>query len=285
MIYNVSLVLEGGGMRGAYTAGVLDFFMDKGIHFPLVVAASSAALVASSYVAKQRDNNFNLLKKLMKHRQFISIKRLFTQRELVEMGYVFDEIPNRLLPFDFDSFVQSNTEFVVVTTDKNTGQPVYFNKYDNQTDLFKIIRASNSLPVLAPSVSFKGQELLDGGVADPIPITPSIERGYKKHVVVLTRNKGYIKRATKLNWFFKLVFNNYPGLRKKLKERHLIYNRTMDMIKEMEERNEVLVIQPEKPLIASRFERNNEVLHNLYHQGYQEAAKKYQVLLDFFQDT
>jgi predicted patatin/cPLA2 family phospholipase len=271
---DIGLILEGGGMRGAYTAGVLDFFRDIEIDFPLVSTASSGAFIGSYYIAKQQRVNYKIFNEIMGNPRSISIRRMLTHKEVFSMNFIFDKIPRELVPFDFQSFSKSNTKFLIGTTDIVTGKPHYHDTYDTKDDLLTIIRASSSLPVLAPVVSFKGKELVDGGVSDPIPIRPSIQRGYQKHVVVLTRNKGYIKKGIKLNWFFKHVFKNYPGLREILKERHKIYNQTMEHLKEMEKQNKVFIIQPKERLVAKRLERNKQILHDLYFQGYQEAEQK-----------
>lgn len=281
MLNNVGLVLEGGGMRCAYTAGVLEFFQTKGITFPLVSTASAAALIGSYYIAKQTGENYRILQELMKNRALISYQRLIRRKELFSMDFIFDKLLNHLVPLDFGAFIQANTEFVVATTDLNSGKPIYHDTYASKEALLKIIRASSSLPLLAPSVSFQGKHLMDGGISDPIPIQPSLNKGYKKHVVVLTRNKGYVKRATKLYWLFKKVFRNNPEFALRLKERHLKYNQTMKMLTNMAKRNEVFIIQPEQPLAASRIERNRGRLHHLYHQGYQEAEHQFQALLHF----
>lgn len=283
MVENTGLVLEGGGMRGAYTAGVLDFFHDAGIDFPFVAGASAGACNGSSYVAKQRGRNYKVLVEYGEHPEYISYKRALRQKELFGMDFIFDKLPNELVPFDFDSFFDANTKFVVAATDINSGEAVYYDALDNKDDLLKIIRASSSLPLLAPSITFRDRDLMDGGIADPIPIQPSLNFGNEKHVVVLTRNKGYIKKIMKFAWLFKRSFRNYPALVEALAMRHVKYNQTMKMLEEMEKRNEVLLIRPDEPLVVSRIERKKEKLHNLYVQGYKEAENKRSALVDFCQ--
>ncbi|MGJ9460539.1 patatin-like phospholipase family protein [Oceanobacillus sp. CF4.6] len=285
MEVSAGLSLEGGGMRSAYTVGVLDLFLDKGIDFPVVASASAGSLIGSSYIAKQRERNHRMLLEIGGNPESISFKRMIRDKELYSMDYIFNKIPNEIIPLDFNAFSQSASTFIIGTTDINTGYPIYHDKYDTKEDLFKIIRASCSLPVLAPSISYQGLDLMDGGVADPIPIKPLIDRGSNKNVVVLTRNKGYIKKGTRLNWLYKRIFSEKPLLIKLLRERHLIYNKTMQQLLEMEKRNEVFIIQPEKPLVTSRIEHNKEKLQNLYVQGYQETEKKYEALKYFLQGT
>lgn len=282
---NTGLLLEGGGMRVAYTAGVLDLFLDKGIEFPVIATASAGALIGSSYIAKQRERNHRMLTEIVRNPKSISFKRMIQDRELYSMDYIFDQIPNEIAPLDFEVFSQSSSKFVIGTTDINTGHPVYHDTYNTKEELFKIIRASCSLPVLASSIVYQDLDLMDGGVSDPIPIKPLMDAGMKKHVVILTRNKGYIKKGTKLNWLFKRIFHQKPNLQKLLRDRHLLYNQTMKNLLDMEKRNEVFIIQPEVPLAASRIERNKDKLQNLYVQGYKEAEKKSEALKQFLQNT
>ncbi|TFJ94369.1 patatin-like phospholipase family protein [Lentibacillus salicampi] len=283
MEYEAGLMLEGGGMRCAFTVGVLDYFLDQQLEFPYVATASAGALIGSSYIAKQRDRNTKLLGAIGKNQEAISIKRLLREKELFSMDFIFEKLATHLYPLEFPSFSQARSRFIIGTTDINTGSPVFYDTFHDEKDLSAIIRASCSLPVLAPSVDYNGKQLIDGGVSDPIPISPLIEKGLKKHVVVLTRNKGYRKKPTKLNWFFKRFFKDKPELIKLLRDRHLRYNETMDKISEMEGRDDVFIIQPEEPLEASRIEKSSRKLEALYHQGYQEAENQYQALLNFLQ--
>ncbi|RDW16144.1 patatin family protein [Oceanobacillus arenosus] len=278
---NVGLLLEGGGMRCAYTAGVLDLFLDKGIEFPVVATASAGALIGSSYITKQRDRNHKLLKAVGKSPESISFLKMIREKELFGMDYIFDKIPRELVPIDFLAFQDSAAKFIIGTTNIDTGRPIYFDQFDTLEDLIKITRASCSLPVLASSIFHQEVELMDGGVSDPIPIKPLLEQGLKRNVVILTRNKGYIKRGTMLNWFFRRFFKEKPELIRLLRDRHHTYNQTMQTLVEMEKRNEVLFIQPEQPLKASRIEKSQKKLEELYKQGYSEAKNNIDALKRF----
>ncbi len=272
-------------MRSAYTAGVLDFFLDKGIDFPVVATASSGALIGSSYIAKQRNRNYRILKELGNNPESVSIMNWIRKREIFNMDYIFDKIPREIVPLDFGAFSKSPSQFIVGTTDIDTGSPVYYHRFDTLEELLTITRASCSLPVLAPSIIHDKKELMDGGVSNPLPILPLIQHGLNKQVVVLTRNRGYMKKATKLNWFFKHFFKEKPELRRLLRDRHILYNKTMELLYEKERKNEVFLIQPEEPLIATRIENNKEKLEKLYSQGYQEAEVKHPELERFIQST
>lgn len=280
---NTGLILEGGGMRGAYTAGVLDFFLDEGIHFPFVTGASAGACNGSSYVANQRGRNYEVIVEYGDHPEYISYKRMFTHRQLFGMDFLFDKLPNHLVPFDYEAFENRSTTFVVATTDMRTGEPLFHKEFPDRESLLKVMRASSSLPMVAPSISYQGKELMDGGIADPVPLQPSLDHGNKKHVVVLTRNEGYVKKKMKLGWYFNRKYRQYPLFAKALLNRHLKYNDQTNRLKRMEEEGTAFVLRPLKPLRVSRIERNRDRLHHLYEQGYQEAKEQGEQLQSFLQ--
>ncbi|CDQ19941.1 patatin-like phospholipase family protein [Halobacillus karajensis] len=269
---DIGLVLEGGGMRGAYTAGVLDFFLDQDIHIPYVVGASAGACNGSSYVAKQRGRNYKVIVEYGSHPEYISYKRMLTKRQLFGMDFIFDKLPNQLVPFDYETFRTQETRFVVSTTDMKTGKPLYYDRFPDRDSLLKIIRASSSLPMVAPSIHYDGHVLMDGGITDPIPIGISKEHGNKKQVVVFTRNDGYIKGRMKGGWYLNRKYKQFPLFAKALLERHIRYNQQLQQVKKAEEAGEAFVIRPLRPLKVSRIERNRDRLHHLYIQGYEEAA-------------
>ncbi|WP_079480472.1 patatin-like phospholipase family protein [Halobacillus salinus] len=277
------LILEGGGMRGAYTAGVLDYFMDEKIHFPYVVGASAGACNGSSYVAGQRGRNYEVIVEYGSHPEYISYKRMFTHKQLFGMDFIFDTLPNQLVPFDYEAFQNRKTTFVVATTDMKSGESLFYEDFPNRESLLKVIRASSSLPLVAPSIEYDGRELMDGGIADPVPIQPSIDKGNKKHVIISTRNDGYVKKKMKLGWYFLRRYKNYPLFANALLGRHLKYNRQMEQLKQMEDEGSAFVIQPIHPLKVSRIERNRDRLHALYEQGYREAEEQRSQLEHFLQ--
>ncbi|UOQ43233.1 patatin family protein [Halobacillus salinarum] len=270
-------------MRGAYTAGVLDFFLDEKVEFQYVAGASAGACNGSSYISKQRGRNYEVIVEYGSHPEYISFTRMLTKRQLFGMDFIFDTLPNRLVPFDFKSFYDNPSVFVVGTTDMTTGKPLYFDQFPNPESLLSLIRASSSIPLMAPSISYQGYTLMDGGIADPIPIGPSISYGNQKHVVILTQNDGYIKKKMKLGWYMQRKFREFPQFTKTLINRHSHYNEQLKQVKEMEKRGEAFVFRPIRPMHVSRVERKRERLHNLYIQGYQEARLHYDKLVQFLQ--
>ncbi|WP_112180699.1 patatin family protein [Paraliobacillus zengyii] len=277
------LILEGGGMRGAYTAGVLAFFHDAELQFPYVVGTSAGACVATSYLSNQRDRNYEVFVKYASHPEYISYKRLLTKRQLFGMDFIFDTVPNQLVPYDYEAFNKQTTKLVIGATDIYSGKPVYYDSFENKKELLKIVRASSSLPFIASSISHNGLELMDGGISDPIPIMQSIEAGNQKHVVVLTRNEGYVKKEMKFKRLVQRKYKAYPGLVTALLKRHEKYNQTIDLLHELEKKQEIFIIRPKLPLVVSRIERNMQKLDALYNQGYEEAKQlggKLQIFLN-----
>jgi predicted patatin/cPLA2 family phospholipase len=271
MINQVGLVLEGGGMRGVYTAGILEYFLDQDLFFPYVIGVSAGACNAASYLSKQKGRNKTVTVKYASDPRYISWKNYFKNRQFFGMDFIFDEIPNKHVPYHYDEFYNNPTEFVVGTTDCHTGEPVYFNKKEYGNDLLSVLRASSSLPFIAPEVQFKERTLLDGGISDPIPIKKAQQDGFKKNIVVLTRNEGYIKKPSKFHFLVDRKYPEYEGLQQALRNRYQTYNETLSYLEEEEKAGNVFIIRPIQPLKVGRMERNPKRLEELYNQGYEDA--------------
>jgi predicted patatin/cPLA2 family phospholipase len=271
MLLKPGLVLEGGGMRGAYTAGVLEAFLENNIEFPYVIGVSAGACNAASYLSKQKGRNRKVNIGFVKDPRYLSFRNYFRNRELFGMDYVFDEIPKKIVPFDFEAFHRNNAEFVIGTTDCYTGKPVYLKRNDYKEDVLMAIRASSSLPFAAPVIDFLGHQLMDGGISDSIPIKKAKEDGYKKNVVILTRNRGYQKKPSKFQYFIKRKYHQYEGLCKALENRWLHYNETTEFLHSEEQNNHAFIICPKEPIKVSRIERNPLRLSQLFDQGYKDG--------------
>ncbi len=281
---NIGLVLEGGGMRGAYTAGVLEHLMNNDLYFKYVIGVSAGACNASSYVSRQIDRNRTVTVEYAGHPEYISYKKLFKQRELFGMDFIFDELPNKLVPFDYETFHSASERFVVGTTDCMTGEPVYYEKSEVKQDILTVLRASSSLPFVAPIINFDGRSLLDGGISDPIPVRKSEADGNRKNIVILTRNDGYIKSPIKGKWFLQRKYSQYPGLIESMARRHDTYNNTMRYIRQKEEEGSIFVIQPTLPLKVSRIERDKNKLDSLYVQGKKDAEGLHGELIKWLEE-
>ncbi|WP_042355401.1 patatin-like phospholipase family protein [Bacillus rubiinfantis] len=284
MANGVGLVLEGGGMRGVYTAGVLEYFLEQEIFFPYVIGVSAGACNAASYLSKQKGRNKQVTIGYASDPRYISWGNFFRHRQFFGMDFIFNEIPNKYVPYHYDVFYQNEAEFVVGTTDCITGEPVYFNKQNYRKELLTVLRASSSLPFVAPEVHFQNKILLDGGISDPIPIKKAQSDGFNKNIVILTRNPGYRKKPSKFYSIVKRKYPHYQGLQNALRNRYTIYNETLDYLEEEEKHEKVLLIRPTQPLTVGRMERNPAKLEVLYNQGYLDAKQSVDRVLAFIQE-
>lgn len=277
---NVGLVLEGGGMRGLYTCGVLEYFMEKDLYFNYIIGVSAGACNAVSYISRQKGRNEKVNINFVKDWHYLSFRNFIREKSIFGMNFIFNEIPTKHVPFDFEAFCNSSCKFVVGVTDCKTGKPLYFNKEDI-TEGFHALRATASLPMIAPIVNFKGHELLDGGISDSMPIHKSIEDGNTKNIIVLTRNKGYKKSPVKFSKLIKLKYSKYPLLVDTIMNRYKKYNETLDYIEQIESEGRAIVIRPSKELEVGRFEKNPQKLQNLMKNGYEDAKNYYEKIIDF----
>lgn len=278
---NIGLVLEGGGSRGVYTAGVLRYLMEQGVYLPYIIGVSAGACNGSSYVSRQMDRNRAVNIDYIDHPDYLSFRNFIKKRQLFGMDFLFDSLPNELEPFDFEGFYDAKEEFVVGVTDCLSGEAVFYKREDYKKDILTVIRASSSLPLVAPIVPFNERMLMDGGISDPIPIRQSEKDGNRKNVVILTRNRGYSKKPQSFGWYFQRKYREYPGLLKALENRHRVYNETLDYIFEEEKKGNVFVISPLEKLEVGRIERNKDKLTALYNQGIEDVRKLSEPLKEF----
>ncbi len=264
-----ALVLEGGGTRGVFTAGVLDYLMEKEVKFPYVIGVSAGACNAIDYVSKQigRTKDCTIIQD--RKNRYIGTKDALKKGYLFDMDRLFDEYPNRLFPFDFDTYFASDIQCEVVVTNCLTGEAMYLSEKQDKERLLTICRASSSIPLISPVVDVDGIPCVDGGVADSVPLIHSMKLGHQKNVVVLTRNKGYRKKAPgKSRLLYTAALKKYPNLLNALLNRYRNYNRVMDLVEKWEEEGHIFVIRPEVEPV-SRTEQNVEKLTEFYDHGYQ----------------
>lgn len=275
------LILEGGGMRGVFTGGILESFMEQDYYFPYIIGVSAGACHGSSYAARQRDRNRKVSIDYVTHPDYISLKNLVTKRELFGMDLLFDKLPNELVPFDYETFSASPERFVIGTTDCYSGKPIYFEKGAPRDEILKVVRASSSLPFMAAPVEYKGLKLMDGGIADPIPLKKALEDGVERPVVVLTRPKGYRKAASRFSGVSKFMYKQYPGLVEQMETRWKHYNETLDWLDELETQGDAFVIRPQETFKISRAERNPQRLSALYEFGLKSGRDGFDELMDW----
>lgn len=276
----LGLVLEGGGMRGVYTMGVLDYFMEHNLYTDGVIGVSAGACHACSYVSKQRGRAWRINERFLNDKRYMSMQSLIKTGDLFGADFIYNVIPNELEVFDYDTFHKSGMKLYAVCTDVESGKAVYAPCMDMKKDI-AYVRASASLPLLSKIVEVNGKKLLDGGVADSIPIQYFQNLGYEKNIIVLTQAKEYRKGKNNLMPIIKRTYRKYPEFVKAMQERHIHYNRTLDEINLMEKEDSVFVIRPSQPVEIGRLEKNMHALRALYEQGYQDAANHYEALLQF----
>jgi len=269
---NTALVLEGGGMRGVFTCGVLDYLMDHKISFPYAIGVSAGACNGLSYMSHQRGrgkySNIDLLAKY----KYIGIRPLVKKRGLIDQQLLFHRFPDRILPYNYKAYAENPARFEMVTTDCRTGRACYWEEKHNEKRIIEIVKASSSLPYACPIIYVDGRPMLDGGIVDSIPLLRAYEQGYDKCVVVLTRNKGY-RKSTKKVPVPSFIYKKYPRLRVALRNRNKLYNEQLELVERLEEEGKIIVIRPEKPIVVGRMETSVKKLTDLYNQGYECARK------------
>lgn len=261
------LVLEGGGMRGIFTVGVLDYLMDNQLWFPYVIGVSAGASNGISYISQQRGRSyFSNIELLQKH-NYIGIKHLLKGNGYIDLNFLFYEYPDKYYPFDFEAYKTYPGRFVMVTSNCLTGKAEYIEERQDFKRTIDACKASCSLPVMCPISYVDHIPMVDGGVCDAIPIQRAIDEGFKQNVIILTRNKGY-RKADKEFYLPSFIYHQYPAIQERLRMRYKNYNQVLDYIDSLEAEGKALVIRPQKPLQVTRTERNISKLHALYEEGY-----------------
>lgn len=269
---NTGLVLEGGGMRGVFTSGVLDAFMKHEVYFPYVVAVSAGACNGLSYMSHQprraRWSNIDMLQKY----DYISLKSLIVNGSIFDPELIYERFPNEFFPFDYDTYEKNPATFEVVTTNCRTGRAMYLTERHDHRRLTQLIRATSSLPFVAHITRVDGIPMLDGGIVDSIPILRSIDTGHQENVVVMTRNRGYRSSEPDIK-IPKFLYGEYPRLRVALSRRTAAYNEQLDLVERMEDWGEIVVIRPQKPLEVGRITEDVAKLERLYEEGFQQGEQ------------
>jgi len=266
-----SLVLEGGGTRGFYSAGVLEAFADAGIMFPYIIGVSAGAANALSYISGQRGRNRQIIKHYVGNHQYVSKRNMLKHGTMFGYDYIFDTIPSKHIFWDMKHFKSTNTRLLTGVTNCATGKPVWFEKHE-LTEKFNITRASCSVPIIGKIVRLNGLELLDGGIASPIPIEQSITDGNTFHVIILTRNQGYTKPPFKHKWLLKFLYRKYPRLIATMMKRHDVYNHQLALCEQLERAGKAIIIRPQKPLSVETTTTNTAKLLALYNDGHKDGA-------------
>ena len=275
------LILEGGAMRGMYTAGVLDVMMENNIWVDGAVGVSAGAVFGCNYKSKQIGRTIRYNKKYGRDPRYAGFHSLLKTGDYFGTEFCYHEIPEKLDPFDTETFEKNPVEFYVVGTDVTTGKAVYHKCTNGKDKDLEWFRASASMPLLSNIVEVDGYRLLDGGIADSIPLVHAMEKGYRKNVVVLTRNKGYRKKKPgKSAALYLAAFRQYPDFLNTLYNRYRNYNRTLELLEKWEQEGHIFVIRPQEPAVG-RAEANKEKLLGFYQHGYDVMKANYEELVAY----
>ena len=279
-----ALVLEGGALRGMYTSGVLDTFLKNNMEFECVAGVSAGALNAMSYISKQPGRSAKINLEYCDDPRYIGRKAFIKNKGIIGYDYLFGDISENKVPFDYKSFENTNQRFIIVTTNCEKAETEYLEK-SNCNDLFKAAQASSSMPLASAMVEINNNHYLDGAVTTSIPVKWALEQGYEKVVVVLTRAKTYRKPmlSNKMKKLYKLAYHKYPKLIEKLNTMPERYNKLQDEIIDLEKEGKIFIIRPEKEVTVSRLEKDKEKLENLYKEGIAETEKNLDALKEYLE--
>ncbi len=265
--WNTGLVLEGGGMRGVFTSGVLDAFMKHDIQFKYVVAVSAGACNGLSYISRQprraRYSNIDMLHQY----DYIGLRHLVSQGCIFDPDLLYDKFPNELIPFDWKTYSENPATFEMVVTNCATGRAEYLSEKNDNKRLQDICRATSSLPYVSKVWMVDGKPMLDGGIVDSIPVERAMATGHEHNVVIMTRNYGY-RHTSKDVKIPPFIYKKYPRLRLALSKRVATYNRQLQLVEDLEREGRVEVIRPQRPMDVGRMERNTSRLEKLYEEGF-----------------
>ena len=279
---HANLVLEGGAMRGQFTAGVLDFFMDKKLFCERVIGVSAGALCGYNYVAGEDGRTCYLNTKYCTDWRYLSMQSFVRTGNACGREFAFDEIPNRLEPFNYAAFDESPMRLVTVASNLVTGEADYHEFADSLADLPYLI-ASSSMPLVSRTVEVDGKLLLDGGTCDSVPLTYSLLTGARKHIVVLTQAADYVKGPNKLMALLRQRYHDYPYYLERLHLRHYEYNRLYRALPRLHDEGRIFVLRPPEPVTVSSMEKDADKLVALYEQGYATAALSWDALVRYLE--
>ena len=265
-----ALVLEGGAKRGIYTAGVLDVMLEHGLLVDGVFGVSAGAIHGCSYASMQAGRSIRYNMKYGHDYRFMSFKSLFLSGNMVDTQFCYHDLPEKLDPYDNDAFMKSGIEFYAVCSNVETGKPEYIKCKDMFAEI-DYIRASASMPLVSQIVEVGGKKLLDGGIADSIPLKAAENHGFDKNIVVLTRPQGYRKKKASLGWLIAWVYRKYPNFVKAFENRHKMYNDELDYIEKHEKAGKILVIRPSRLIKISKMEQNLDIVREMYELGRSDA--------------
>lgn len=275
------LVLEGGGMRGLFTAGIMDVWMKHGIEFDGIIGVSAGATFGCNYKSRQIGRVLRYNMRFRKDPRYMGLRSLLRTGDLVGAEFSYHVLPTQLDIFDVETFESNPTEFHLVCTDVDTGKPYYYRMDKVDYESLEWLRASASMPIVSNPVPLHGRRYLDGGIADSIPLKYFQEQGFGRNVVVLTQPKGFTKQRTKLMPIFNATMKKYPAIIEAMDRRHLMYNEELRFLKEQEEKGNILVINPDEALPISRTSQNPKKMQHVYDMGVKAGEASIEKVIEF----
>lgn len=283
-MYQAGLVLEGGGMKGVYTAGVLDFFLDKEIMISNVYGVSAGACQMCSYLSRQRERGYRVYVDYLDNRQYCGVESLLTTGDFFNAKICYELIPDYLYPFDYEAFDNYEGKAYAVVTNIKSGRAEYIHIKDSKKQM-NVIRASSSLPLVSQNVKIGDNLYLDGGLSDSIPIRKSILDGNRKNIVVMTKEEGFIRKQTSASHLalMKARYIKYPKVYELMAGRHIEYNATLEYLERQEKNGQAFVIRPKSDCGVGRIEKDRSKLEALYFAGYKDAEENYIQLLEYLE--
>lgn len=265
-----ALVLEGGGMRCVFTAGVLDCFMQAGITFPYTIAVSGGSINGLSYMSGQQGRSRDIMIEYLKQEKYIGFLNYLHGGSFIDFYAIFQKYDINGIPFDFETYQHNPNRFVIVTSNCQTGKAMYLEEKQDKQRLYRLCEASSSLPVFCPLVEVDGIPMYDGGVCDAIPYQRPLDEGFNKLVIVLTRRKGYTKNEQK-EYTPHLLFRDFPLLKFALRDMHYRYNCMLEKIQLLEEMGQAVIIRPSNEMKVDTLTRRTDALVRLYDEGFRIA--------------
>ncbi|MBO5342581.1 MAG: patatin family protein [Lachnospiraceae bacterium] len=277
----LGMVLEGGGMRGMYTAGILDVLMENEIVVDGIVGVSAGTVFGCNYKSKQIGRTIRYNKKYCKDPRYGSMKSLLKTGDIFDKDFCYNRLPKELDPFDYKTFTENPMEFYATCTDANTGKAFYKRCYNGDDKELEWFRASASMPLVSKVVEIDGGAYLDGGIADSIPIRWMQEKGFEKNIVILTRPEGYRKSKNRLLWLMRIALHKYPNMIKAMKNRHINYNESLDEVFRLRKEGKVLLFCPDAGMDVSRTESDPDKLEEAYRMGKKHAFARLEEIRAF----
>lgn len=277
-----SLVLEGGTFRPIFSSGAMDALLDHDVTFPYCVGVSAGISDGVSYLSKQRGRNLEIVRRFRNDPRYIGVRNFFTCKSLFGLDFVFREIPQKWIPFDYETFRSYEGTCLVGVTNARTGKTEYFHGQEDG-EQFQFLRATCAIPLFFPAIPIGEEWYYDGGLTDPIPVRKAIADGCKRHLIILTQPKGYEKRLGRENIFAaKRMHRRFPAIEQALLVRHLLYNETVAFCEKLEQEGKAVLLRPSHPLDS--FEKSVLVLEQTWQEGYDAACTRMEEIRSLFQE-